>query len=98
MTDIGVAPKLRADQVSIEEYRGNPSKYTLKIAEGPKPDVGNMKVHEVPVDQPKGSIKVQVYTPTQHAIDTGGLKTSKGLPAHINYHGGMAAYLSRRTP
>ena len=82
------APRLRADQVSIEEYRANPSKYTLSIAPGPKPEVASAVIHHVQVDQPKGQIKVKVYQPTEDAIHAGGLKTSAGLPAHVNYHGG----------
>ena len=42
----------------------------------------------VKVDQPEGEIKVKVYTPTDDAIKAGKLKTSDGLPAHVNYHGG----------
>ena len=82
------APRLRADQVTIEEYRKNPAKYTFPITEGPKPDVGTTTLHKVPVHEPPGEIQVMVYEPTSDAIQTGGLKTSAGLPAHVNYHGG----------
>ena len=83
-----IAPKLRADQVSIEEYRANPTKYTLKITPGPYPEVGNTAIHNVRVDQPEGEIKVKVYNPTEDAAKEGGLATSNGLPVHVNYHGG----------
>lgn len=93
LTDL-TAPRLRADQVTIEEYRREPLKYTLFVAEGPKPEVGDVTIHQVKVDQPAGEIKVQVYTPTQEAIEAGGLKTSNGLPAYVNYHGG--SYLEQQ--
>lgn len=84
-----VAPRLQAHQVSIEEYRSNPGKYTFQITPGPYPDVGKAEVFNVNVDQPSGEIKVKVYTPTDASAQKGGLKASAGLPAHVNYHGGM---------
>lgn len=84
------APRLRADQVSIQEYRSNPSKYTLKICPGPYPEVGKTEVFQVPVEKPTGEIKVKVYWPTETAIKKGGLKTGDGLPGHVNYHGGRS--------
>jgi len=82
------APRVRADQVTIEEYRANPTKYTFPITEGPKPEVGSAVVYKVPVDQPAGEIQVEVFTPTDHAKEAGKLKTAAGLPAHVDYHGG----------
>jgi acetyl esterase/lipase len=82
------ASRLRADQVTIDEYRANPTKYTLKIAEGPKPETGSAEIYNVDVQQPDGEIKVKVYTPTKDAIEKGGLKGTNGLPVHVNYHGG----------
>ena len=74
--------------MSIEEYRSNPGKYTFPITPGPNPEVGNAQVHKVKVNEPAGEIKVKVYTPTEDAIQAGGLKSSDGLPMHVNYHGG----------
>ena len=83
-----VAHKFRADQVSIEEYRANPARYTADIPPGRKPEVGSAVIHKVEVDEPAGEIDVKVYIPTQDAVESGGLKSSEGLPAHVNYHGG----------
>ena len=83
------APRLRADQVTYEEYNANRSKYTFAICPGPSPEVGSTKIYEIPVSSPDGTIKVQVYIPTEDAIIAGGLKTQDGkLPAHVDYHGG----------
>ena len=87
------APRLRADQVTIEEYRSNPAKYTFPITEGPKPEVGSAVPHKVRVDQPAGEIHVEVFTPTDDAIQAGKLKTTAGLPAHVDYHGGRCDYI-----
>lgn len=64
------------------------SKYTFKIADGPKPEVASAKVYNIDVEDPKGQIKVKVYTPTDEAIQNGKMKREGGLPAHVNYHGG----------
>ncbi len=88
MLTTGVAHKLRADQVTIEEYRSNPAKYTADIPPGPKPEVASSAVHKVKVTEPEGEIDVKVYVPTQEAVDAGRLDTASGLPAHVNFHGG----------
>ena len=75
--------------MSIEEYRANPSKYTFKIAEGPHPATKTADISNVPVSDPDGQIKVKVYVPTDDAVERGGLESSNGLPAHVNYHGGI---------
>ena len=90
MFTLGVASNLRADQVTIEEYRANPTKYTLSIAPGPKPETGSAVVHKLKVDHPDGEIKVKVYTPTNDAVQAGEMKSSAGLPTHVNYHGGQS--------
>jgi hypothetical protein len=82
------APRLRADQVSIEEYRANPAKYTFPIAEGPHPRVRHSIDYKIPVHEPPGEISVEVYTPTEEAVAKGGFQTSAGLPCHVDYHGG----------
>lgn len=85
----GTAPRLRADQVSIEEYRANTPKYTFPIAEGPHPEVGSTKTYKVPVQEPAGEIQVLVYQPSEDAAKKGALKNEAGLPCHIDYHGGQ---------
>jgi acetyl esterase/lipase len=84
-----IAPYLRADQVSYEVYNQNRAKYTFPICPGPKPEVGSVKVYKIPVSDPAGEIDVQVFFPTEDAIEKGGLKTKNGgLPAHVDFHGG----------
>lgn len=84
-----LAPFLRADQVTYEEYNADRSKYTFPICDGPYPEVGSTKIYKVPVTSPPGEIDVKIYIPTEEAITRGGLKTKDGkLPAHVDYHGG----------
>ena len=87
------APKVRADQVTIEEYRKNTPKYTFPITEGPKPEVGSVKIYKVPVENPSGEIQVEVFFPTEDAAQKGGLKTSAGLPVHVDYHGDLPGWV-----
>ncbi|KAG9228173.1 alpha beta hydrolase fold-3 domain-containing protein [Amylocarpus encephaloides] len=83
------APRLRADQVSYEEYNKDRAKYTISICPGPSPEVGDVKIFKVPVSDPEGEILVQVFFPTEEAIVQGGLRSEdRKLPAHINHHGG----------
>ena len=83
------APRLRADQVTYEEYNSDRSKYTFSICSGPSPEVGSTKIYKVPVTNPAGEIDVRVYVPTEDAVARGGLETNDGkLPAHVDYHGG----------
>jgi acetyl esterase/lipase len=83
------APKIRADQVTYEEYNADRSKYTFPIAPGPCPEVGCIKFFTIPVSDPAGEITIQLFAPTEDRISKGGLRTKDGeLPAHVNYHGG----------
>ncbi|EOD49815.1 putative alpha beta hydrolase fold-3 domain containing protein [Neofusicoccum parvum UCRNP2] len=83
------APKPRADQVTIEEFRANPTRYQTLVPRGPTPDVGSATVHKIKVARPDGEIEAQVYVPTDDAVRAGGLQSSDGsLPAYVNYHGG----------
>ncbi|KAF2089585.1 alpha beta hydrolase fold-3 domain-containing protein [Saccharata proteae CBS 121410] len=83
------APRLRADQVTIEEFRAHPEKYTSTITPGPCPGVETANVHDVAVDQPVGTIQVKIYVPTASQIASGGLGNADAkLPAHVNFHGG----------
>ncbi|TVY71452.1 AB hydrolase superfamily protein [Lachnellula suecica] len=83
------APRLRADQVTYEEYNADRSKYTFAIAPGPTPEVGCIKLFQIPVSEPAGEITVQLFAPTVEAIEAGSFRTADGkLPAHVNFHGG----------
>lgn len=83
------APYLRADQVTYAEYNSNRAKYTFAIAEGPYPEVGSVKTYKIPVSEPNGEIAVEVYVPTEEAIEAAGSRNERGLPVHVNYHGGI---------
>ena len=82
------APYLRADQVTYDVYNANRSKYTFSIAEGPYPQVLALDTYKIPVSDPDGEIAVDVYTPTDEAVSTVGSRSEKGLPVHVNFHGG----------
>lgn len=84
------APKLRADQVSYEEYNKDRAKYTFPTheVEGPCPDVGSSTIHQVSVTEPVGEIAVQVIRPTGDAIAKGGLSRNGRLPCFLDFHGG----------
>ncbi|KIX02047.1 uncharacterized protein Z518_07986 [Rhinocladiella mackenziei CBS 650.93] len=82
---------LRADQVSYEIYNADRPKYSFPthLVAGPSPACGSATIYEIPVSDPQGSIKVEVYYPSQTAITKGGLRSPDGkLPAHVDYHGG----------
>jgi len=84
-----LAPRIRADQVTYSEYNADRSKYTFHIAQGPLPEVGEIKIFKVPVSNPTGVINIQFFFPSEEAIKEGSLQDKTGkLPAHVNYHGG----------
>ena len=61
----------------------------IPIAIGPYPDVGSVTIYNVPVSDPAGEIRVQVFVPTDDAISKSATKSKDGkLPAHVDYHGG----------
>ncbi|CAL5869776.1 uncharacterized protein PFLUO_LOCUS4006 [Penicillium psychrofluorescens] len=69
---------VRADEVSIEEYRKNPAKYSFTYPTFAGPSVFHVEDLEIPVSHPAGEITIRVYTP-------------EGLgpfPVHLNFHGG----------
>lgn len=56
---------------------------------GPSPSVQSANIYTIPVSNPLGEIKVQVFQPSEEAILSVGLRTRNGkLPAHVDYHGG----------
>ena len=70
--------KLRADEVSIEEYRQKPLDYNFSYPIWKGQTVYHEEEIEVPVIKPEGLVKVRIYTPE-----------SQGPSAvHLNYHGG----------
>ncbi|KAI0012493.1 alpha/beta hydrolase fold protein [Xylariaceae sp. FL0662B] len=84
------APKLRADQVSYEEYSRDKAEYTFptqKVTE-PSPYVASKAIHKIPGGKVDGDIYLQVYVPKPVSIDRGGLRREGLLPAVVNYHGG----------
>ncbi len=84
------AHRPRADQVSYAEYRQDPEAYGIPASAvgAPFTEVGATTVHRVPVTEPGGEIEVEVYRPTQAAIDAGGLQKAGRLPLVIDFHGG----------
>ncbi|KAK7747387.1 hypothetical protein SLS53_001641 [Cytospora paraplurivora] len=84
------APKLRADQVSYEEYNKDRARYTFPTykVSGPCPNVGSSVVYKIPVTEPTGEIAVEVVTPTADAISAGRLQKDGRLPAYLEFHGG----------
>ncbi|KAJ4256216.1 hypothetical protein NW762_009294 [Fusarium torreyae] len=69
---------IRADEVSIEEYRSEPVKYSFTFPTCQGPEVFHIEDKEIPVSHPKGDITIRIYSP-------------EGLgpfPVHLNFHGG----------
>lgn len=71
----------RSDQVSLQEYRANPSKYSFTHANslpGTPTLNGTVSNISIPVTSPAGEIPIRIYTPSETA--------PKGV--HLNFHGG----------
>ncbi|KNB01683.1 hypothetical protein FOXG_04877 [Fusarium oxysporum f. sp. lycopersici 4287] len=69
---------IRADEVSIEEYRLNPAKYSFTYPTWKGPEVFHVEDRQIPVTTPEGLITIRVYTP----------EGPGPFPVHINFHGG----------
>ncbi|KIH92866.1 hypothetical protein SPBR_02920 [Sporothrix brasiliensis 5110] len=79
------ANRLRADQVSYDEFNADRQRYVFpreKVA-APFCPVGLVTTHRVPVTEPEGSIDVRFYRPEGFDEADG-----KKLPLYINFHGG----------
>lgn len=86
-----LANRLRADQVSFEEFNADRSRYIfpqVKVA-SPVCPVGRIVMHCVPVTGPPGEIDVRMYHPTSSVTSGGGTEDGcTTLPLYINFHGG----------
>lgn len=94
------AHRLRADQVSYEEFNRDRGRYAFPTSKAalPAPEVASAAFHTVPVrsyaDEPgfggrdAAEIRVQVYTPLPAAVARAGLERAGRVPALVNYHGG----------
>ncbi|CAM1509512.1 Fc.00g032510.m01.CDS01 [Cosmosporella sp. VM-42] len=69
---------VRADEVTIEEYRSNPARYSFTYPTYSGPDVFHVEDCQVPVSQPSGEVTVRIYSP----------KGPGPFPVHLNFHGG----------
>ncbi|KAM5350189.1 hypothetical protein ACJ41O_006694 [Fusarium nematophilum] len=69
---------VRADEVSIQEYRADPAKYSFTYPTYPGPKVFHVQDRKVPVSHPRGEITVRIYSP----------EGPGPFPVHLNFHGG----------
>ncbi|UNI16588.1 hypothetical protein JDV02_003014 [Purpureocillium takamizusanense] len=69
---------VRADEVSIEEYRLDPAKYSFSYPTYPGPEVFHVEDRRIPVTRPSGEIPIRVYSPAGPGP----------FPVHLNFHGG----------
>ncbi|KAK2053413.1 hypothetical protein LY76DRAFT_619950 [Colletotrichum caudatum] len=69
---------IRADEVTIGEYRKSPAQYSFTYPTCRGPDVFHVEDRQVPVTQPLGNIVVRVYSP----------EGPGPFPVHLNFHGG----------
>ncbi|KAG4260222.1 hypothetical protein FPRO03_02045 [Fusarium proliferatum] len=69
---------IRADEVTIEEYRLNPANYSFTYPTYKGPEVFHVEDRQIPVTKPEGLITVRIYTP----------EGPGPFPVHLNFHGG----------
>ncbi|KAL2212059.1 hypothetical protein CC79DRAFT_1364343 [Sarocladium strictum] len=74
----GGGDMVRADEVTIEEYRKSPAKYGFSYPTWAGPSVHSVQDLDIPVTQPAGEIAIRVYSPAG----------SGPFPVHLNFHGG----------
>ncbi|KAH3973407.1 hypothetical protein HBI25_082130 [Parastagonospora nodorum] len=72
------AHMVRADELSLEEYRENPAQYSFTHPTCAGPDVFHVEDIQMPVTTPVGEITVRVYSP----------EGPGPFPVHLNFHGG----------
>jgi acetyl esterase/lipase len=70
--------QLRADEVSVPEYRKDPKAYSFTYAAWEGPKVFQEEEFDVPVTRPSGTVRIRVYTP----------EGPGPFPVHVNFHGG----------
>ncbi|KAH6983415.1 Alpha/Beta hydrolase protein [Ilyonectria sp. MPI-CAGE-AT-0026] len=71
---------VRADEVTLEEYRTDPAKHSFTYPTCPGPDVFQVEDRQVSVSQPTGEITVRIYSP----------EGPGPFPVHLNFHGGKS--------
>ncbi|KAM0227417.1 hypothetical protein ACHAPO_011542 [Fusarium lateritium] len=69
---------IRADEVSIEEYRLDPAKYSFTYPTYEGPEVFHVEDRKIPVTKPEGEITIRIYSPERPGP----------FPVHMNFHGG----------
>ncbi|TDZ33517.1 Arylesterase [Colletotrichum trifolii] len=69
---------VRADEVSIAEYRKSPAQYGFTHPTHSGPEVFHVKDCQIPVTRPAGKINVSIYSP----------EGPGPFPVHLNFHGG----------
>ncbi|KZL75306.1 alpha/beta hydrolase fold protein [Colletotrichum tofieldiae] len=69
---------VRADEVTIEQYRDSPARYSFTYPTWKGPDVFHVEDRKVPVTHPFGKVTVRIYSP----------EGPGPFPVHINFHGG----------
>ncbi|KAJ8117657.1 hypothetical protein OPT61_g1204 [Boeremia exigua] len=72
------AHMVRADEISLEDYRKNPGEYSFTYPTCAGPDVFSVKDTQIPVTTPTGEVTVRIYSP----VGAG------PFPVHLNFHGG----------
>ncbi|KAK6849314.1 CAZyme family CE10 [Apiospora arundinis] len=68
----------RSDEVTLEEYRQDPAKYSFSYPTYAGPEVHKVEEMSIPVSSPPGEIMIRIYSP-------GG---PGPFPVHLNFHGG----------
>lgn len=69
---------VRADEVSIKEYRLSPARFSFTYPTCRGPEVFHVEDRKVPVTCPRGEITIRVYSP----------EGPGPFPVHLNFHGG----------
>ncbi|KAH7165346.1 Alpha/Beta hydrolase protein [Dactylonectria macrodidyma] len=69
---------VRADEITLEEYRADPSSYSFTYPTYPGPDVFHVEDRQIPASTPAGEITVRIYSP----------EGVGPFPVHLNFHGG----------
>ncbi|KAK8048210.1 hypothetical protein PG994_009940 [Apiospora phragmitis] len=69
---------MRSDEVTLEEYRKDPAKYSFSYATYNGPEVHKVEDISIPVSSPPGQIQIRIYSP----------EGPGPFPVHLNFHGG----------
>jgi acetyl esterase/lipase len=77
------AGRLHTHEVPIEEFRKNPSKYTISYGRSPGPEIFRITEQKCPVDD--GEITIRIFEPAPKLDHQG---QPKKRAAYLNFHGG----------